>query len=51
MAYSINPKPPKVRIQAILLVIKERAKVSTVARRYGVSRPTVYLWLKTLVIY
>jgi transposase InsO family protein len=46
MAYSINPNLSKARQQAVLLVVKDRVPVSIVARRFGVSRSTVYRWLK-----
>jgi transposase InsO family protein len=46
MAYSINPYLPSARKQAVLLVVKERVAVATVARKFGVNRSTVYRWLK-----
>jgi transposase InsO family protein len=46
MAYSINPYLPCARKQAVLLVVKERVAVATVARKFGVNRSTVYRWLK-----
>ena len=45
MAYSINPYLPSARKQAILLVVKERQPISIVARKFGVSRSTIYRWL------
>jgi len=45
MAYSINPYLPCARKQAVLLVVKERLSVSIVARKFGVSRSTIYRWL------
>ncbi len=46
MAYTTNPKAPKVRRDAAQLVLQQGMGVRTVARKYGVSPGTITKWVK-----
>lgn len=46
MSYNTNPYAPRARRLAVNEVRAPRARVSAVARKYGVARKTIYDWLR-----
>jgi transposase InsO family protein len=46
MAYTTNPRAPKVRRDAAQLVLQKGIGVRTVARKFGVSPGTITKWVK-----
>jgi len=46
MSYNTNPYAPKARRLAVNEIRVHQARVSEIARRYGVARKTIYDWLR-----